>query len=301
MILINILLNIIFPVFVIVGFGFVIGRRMAIDVRSVSRMSLYIFSPALIFSSTVKSSLTSADFTQIISFVFISALVMGIIAWLAAKSLRMDAVHQSAMMLAVLIMNSGNYGLSVNFFAFGQPGLDRAVIFFAASSFLTNTVAVYIASRGQASFGQSLANIFRVPMVYAMVAALLIRAFQLHVPDPILRPLDLAGQASVPLLLTALGLELSRASLRWDLPAISLAVVIRLVVGMIVAVGLAAVLGLTGLTRQVSIVEASMPTAVFVIVLALEFGADPRFLTGVVVTSTLASVVTITALLAWLM
>ena len=60
---------------------------------------------------------------------------------------------------------------------------------------------------------------------------------------------------------------------------------------------LAALLGIAGLARQVSIVESSMPTAVISSVLATEFGSDPEFVTAVILVSTLASSITLSVLL----
>jgi predicted permease len=60
-------------------------------------------------------------------------------------------------------------------------------------------------------------------------------------------------------------------------------------------------LGLSGLARQVSIIEASMPTAVTTGVLATEFGSDTEFTTAVILVSTLASIVTLSVLLTLVM
>ncbi|MEJ2599531.1 MAG: AEC family transporter, partial [Anaerolineales bacterium] len=58
------------------------------------------------------------------------------------------------------------------------------------------------------------------------------------------------------------------------------------------------VLGLDGLTRQVGVIEASMPSAVLTIVLATEYDVEPTFVSAAVFTSTLASAFTLTPLLA---
>jgi len=57
-------------------------------------------------------------------------------------------------------------------------------------------------------------------------------------------------------------------------------------------------LGMSGVARDVMIIGAAMPTAVFTILTATQFNARPRFVSDVVVVSTLASIVTVTAVLA---
>ena len=79
-----------------------------------------------------------------------------------------------------------------------------------------------------------------------------------------------------------------------------MAVGIKLLVTPILALGLAAVMGLTGLTRSVSVLEASMPTAVVASLIATEFRARADFVTSVVFLTTLGSTITLTLLLMYL-
>jgi predicted permease len=74
-----------------------------------------------------------------------------------------------------------------------------------------------------------------------------------------------------------------------------------LLIAPLIAIPLTAALGMTGLARQVSIIEASMPTAVTAGVLATEFGSDAEFVTAVILVGTLASVVSLGVLLSLLM
>ena len=98
-------------------------------------------------------------------------------------------------------------------------------------------------------------------------------------------------------MLLVLGMQLADlqgvAALRLSIPAVSL----RLLLGPLVGAGLAALLGLQGLGRATSIIEASMPTAVFTIILATEFDLQPTAVTSIVVLSTLFSPLTIAAVI----
>ena len=76
---------------------------------------------------------------------------------------------------------------------------------------------------------------------------------------------------------------------------------LRLLLGPLIALGLVVLLGLSGLTRQVAIVQSAMPTAVVTGVLASEFGADTEFVTATILVSTVTSVATLTILLAVIM
>ncbi|MBI3961382.1 MAG: AEC family transporter [Deinococcus sp.] len=295
--LFDILLNIILPVFVLVGFGFLLRKALVVDVQSLSRTVLYLFAPALIFSSLTRSKLTGTDFAQIVGFVLLFTLLMGGVVWAASRALGLSQARKNAFYLSTLFLNAGNYGLPLSLFAYGQPGLERAVIFFATTSLLTNTVALYLASRGQADVRRSALNVLRMPMVYALATAILLRATGVSLPQFLSQPLELAGNAAVPVLLVTLGMELSQIKLDTGLWMVGVAAALRLLAAPLVALLVASILGLAGVTRQVCITQASMPTAVMTMVMAMEFGTDPRFVTSVVLVSTLASALTLTLLI----
>ncbi|MFB0536705.1 MAG: AEC family transporter [Anaerolineae bacterium] len=297
-ILLTILWKVILPVFIVIALGYLLERRLSLDVRPISRVIFYALAPCLVFSSTARSSVSGADIWKIVSFALLTALAMGLFSWAVTKALRFNQAMQSAFLLTTLFINAGNYGLSVNLFAFGQAGLERAAIFFTVSALLTSTVGVYLASRGQASGLDALRNVFKVPIVYGALAGFAVNLAAITVPEPVAKAVDLVGGASVPLMLLLLGVQLARTSLASELKVIGLATFVRLIVAPAVALVLAAWLGLTGVTRQACITEASMPTAVMSTILATEFEAKPQLVAGVVFVSTLASVITLTLLLA---
>jgi predicted permease len=98
-------------------------------------------------------------------------------------------------------------------------------------------------------------------------------------------------------MLTILGIELAGVTIENDRAAIGMAAFAKLIIAPIVAFALAAFMGLQGITRAVCIVESSMPTAVMASIIAVEFDARPKIVTGVIFVSTLLSVVTLTVLL----
>jgi predicted permease len=135
-------------------------------------------------------------------------------------------------------------------------------------------------------------------MIYAVAAALFFNLTRIPVPGFVNSALALPSQAAIPLMLLVLGMTFASTS-RIERPGlVSVAAVTRLVIGTLVGWVLTIALGIDGVARDVLIVGAAMPTAVFTILTATQFDARPRFVTDVVVVSTLASIVTVTAVLA---
>lgn len=299
MILLRVLINIVLPVFVIIGAGFIVARTKSLNAQTLSRVSLYILGPALVFSKLSKTTISGSDFAQIVAFTILGTLIVLFLSWITARLLSLDRSRESAFMLSCSFVNHGNYGLPLVLFAFGQEGLERALIYFVTGAFLANTLAVFIASRGKAKATTSLLNIFRIPMIYAIVAAFAVNATDFVVPEAILKPLNMAADATIPVMLLLLGAQLASTYLGGQVRLISLAVFVRLVGGAIVGLVVATLMGLTGVTRQACVVEHSTPTAVMTSILAMEFGTEPEFVTGAIFASTLASIITMTLLVTW--
>jgi predicted permease len=229
---------------------------------------------------------------------------MGVVALVLSVVLRMSRVEQSAFLLGTMFMNSGNYGLPLARFAFGEAGFQYAVLFYLVQAFMAQTLAVFIAARGQASSRQALGQMLRLPLLYAALGAMLLRwiagpptaetpALLLGIESGV----QLLASAALPLLLLLLGMQLAEAQPVTEVRRVALAVGMRLILAAPLAFLLSRGLGLAALATSVGIVQASMPTAVNVTILAREFNVKPQFVTSVVVVSTIASVVTLTVLL----
>lgn len=296
-----ILAEVIAPVFVLIGAGFIVGRRFDLDRRALARSVLYIFTPLLTLDSLTKTTLNSSELGSIVAFVMLANLVLGVLVWVGTRMMRVSEPRTNALLLSTILMNTGNYGLSASLFAFGQEGFDRAVMYFTTTQFFMYTLGVYLASRGHSpDWRRPLLNILRLPVSYAVLAALVIRAMGWSLPSVIAKASALGGPAAVPVLLVALGVELSTVKQITNWGGVLVASGIRLGVAVPVGMLVGGFLGLQGVTLGVCLLQFAMPTAVTPVALAMEFGSDPEFVTSVIVVTTLASIFTLTLLLSFI-
>jgi predicted permease len=297
--LLTIFVHNILPVFLVVGTGSLLGVTLRPDVKSLSRTIFYVLTPCLIFSGLTRSPLSGAETGQIVVFAALTSMITSGLAWLAATLLRWESRRKRALLLPILTVNAGNFGLSVVLFAFGPEAQARAMIFFIAAAVLGNTLSVIVAAGGSTS-KELLANIARVPMIYATFGALTVNVFEIQVPELLMRPINLMGGAAVPMLLLVLGLQLVRSvgGLRQHAGIISMATVFRLLVSPAIAFLLAVPLtGVQGLAYRASMLEASMPCGVTSIIIALEYDLEPEAVAGAVLVSTLASAFTLSVVI----
>ncbi|MCI0475258.1 MAG: AEC family transporter [Anaerolineales bacterium] len=292
----SILINIISPIVLVAAAGFLLAKKLGVEARPLSRTMLYFFTPALVFSQTYHAKL-SREYASIAIFSIVITLTMIGVSGFLAKVLRYDRLTTSAFMLGVLFVNAGNYGLPLIYFAFGDEGLARAAFYFTMSAILVQTLGIFVAARGKANARTALINTLKMPLVYAVTIGLIFNLAHLEMPAPLTKAIDLAAGAAVPTMLVILGIELARAKIEDDRAVIGIATIVKLCVVPLFAFPLSALLGLDGVTRAVCIIEASMPTAVMATIVAVEFDARPKLVTGIVFASTLGSIITLTILL----
>lgn len=298
--LLEILIHDILPIFVVIGLGYVFARRTQPELRTASRLTFYILSPCLVFVSLVESNIEGSEVAQIFAFVVLTVAVMGGLALLTARSLRLNGQQIAGFLLAAMFVNAGNYGLGVTRLAFGAEAEARAVIYFVSSSVLVYTVGTLIASGFAGGWRGAIKHLLGLPHIYALLAVFIIRAASWQVPEPIMEGLRLPARAAIPLMLLLLGAQLATASVGdyWK-PALASSG-LRLFIAPLVAVGFASLLNMSGATRQAGILEASMPAAVINTLIASEYEAEPKLVTATVVLSTLISPITLSIIIALL-
>jgi predicted permease len=288
------------PIFLASGAGLLAARYLGVNPRSVSKIAFYIFSPCLVFTLLSSDQLNGDDITQMAIFAMIIVFVIGAITALIGYVLRFERSIVIALMLTAMFGNVGNYGLSLNLFAFGEEALVYASVYFVTGAILVYTVGVVLASWGRTNFRSSLLGIFKVPVVYAVILALLFRSFNLSLPLPLDRTVSVLSAAAIPVMMVLMGIQLYHAKLSKSTFNLGLSNFLRLVVSPLLAIGLGLLFQLEGPGYQAAVIESAVPTAVLVTVLGIEYNIQPAFMTTAVFTSTLLSPLTITPLLAFL-
>jgi predicted permease len=298
--LLALFLNNLFPVFLIAGAGYLLGRLTGMNPRPFSQVVFYVFTPCLLFSLLTQNQVSSGEILRVISLAAATTLLLGALTWIIARLLRIQRNMLSGVLLTSMFMNAGNFGLPVVYFAFGSLALSYASLYFVSTTILTYTLGVVIASMGSQSFLRATMNLVRVPALYGLILAMLFIATGWQVPAPLERSIRLLADATIPSMLILLGLLLQTASWSDHPVPMTLASGMRLLAGPLLTLALLPLFGLSGAARQAIVLEAAMPTAVTTTLLATEFNAEPSFVSAVVFVTTILTPLTLTPLLAYL-
>jgi predicted permease len=292
--------NNLLPILLLSGAGFLLGKTLSIDARSLGRVVFYVFSPILVFNLLLHIELSSNDILSTMAYTVVLCLIIGLLAFVIGQLSHFERPVLMAVIMTAAFGNTGNYGLPLVSFAFGTQALAFASLYFVTTSIMFNTAGVLIASLGHMDLKTAALGLFKVPSVYAVVLAALLNRFHLLPPMPLARTIDLAANGSIPLMIVLLGLELSRVHWSHSVRAVGLSTGLRLLAAPALGLLLAALFGLQGPARQASVTEAAMPAAVTNTVIATEYGLDTSLVTAMVFVGTILSPLTLTPLLVFL-
>lgn len=292
--LLSIFLDVILPVFLVAAAAAVFHRFHDLPVAPLAQTTLYLLTPALVFTLLVEQRVSAGISLRIVAAMILATVFILVAAILVSRLLRHDQPMRSAFLLTTGFPNSGNMALPVIFLALGQPGMEVAVIAFITQAILGNSLAIFVAAKSESGAWDALRHVFRLPTVYAIGLALLVRGFGWELPAAIDQPIRLLSQAAIPVMLVVLGFQLRGGIQLDDMKSLSSAVLLRLVGGALLALLAALAVGLGGLGRQALIIICAMPVAVYTTILATRFNARPKFVSTVVIITTVLSVATLT-------
>ncbi|MEL7026297.1 MAG: AEC family transporter [Pseudomonadota bacterium] len=283
-------LEIVAPVFILSAIGY-LWVKLGYDysIRFVTQLAMTLSVPCLIFTALMDTEI-EPDALAAVSLAAVAAYAgVAVVAFAAVKLLRLDVRTYTA---PLIFGNTGNLGLPLALFAFGDIGLDTAVVVFAVMAFFSFTLGVWIVSGGG-----SILTLIREPMVGATVLGALFLWQGWRTPDVITNTLELIGQIAIPMMLITLGVAMSR--LRPSRIGRDLALAIGKA---IVTSGIAYAVGrwfeLDPIALAVLVVQVATPVAVTSYLLAEKYDADATAVAGLVVVSTLLSVLYLPLILA---
>jgi hypothetical protein len=289
------IVNIIGPTFVAVIIGYLFGRVTKASMAVLVDIAIYVAVPAMAFHSMVTSEIVFSDATKLWAsslIVMAGNLVMALALFGALRQ------KHSGLYLPIVFTNYINIPLPIIFLAFGSQGAALAILMYIPQGIILNSLGVYVAS-GEKDIKQGLLVMLKTPLMYAAILGLGLNLAHVPIPQVILGSVDLLGTAGVPLMLLILGVSVGRFRFK-QIPLTLAATILR--VGGGFALGILAVwlLGLVDVNRAVVLFEASMPSAVFVSVLATKYKNEEELVSSVVLATTLMAIPVIPALLYFL-
>lgn len=280
---------IILPVFIIVaaGFGYarLRGQSARADMGVLNRLSTELFCPMLVFTALSGREFDLAGNAVLILAGFAISLGSGLLAWPAARLLGYDA---RSFVPPMMYNNCGNMGLPLALLAFGTPGLPAMIALFMACNLVFFSVGIKILESGRPGAGSNPLSFLTSPMMLSMLAGIAFSLADLGVPAPLFGAMKMMGDASIPMMLFALGIRMLDVNLAsWRIGLVGAA--FCPLAGLTVAFLLEFVLPLTERQRGLMYLFAALPPAVFCFMMAERYRQEPDRVAAIVLLGNLAA------------
>jgi len=285
-------LNIIFPIFAIVLVGYLYARRHGPDMASANRLNLEIFTPALIFSVLSAEGFELGTYSDLALAALVIVLGSGLLAWPLARLFGWNA---QAFVPPMMFNNSGNMGLPLALFAFGEAALPAAMVLFLVENTLHFTVGNAILVRRINPLA-----LLRMPMLVATLAGIAVSLLQIHIPQPVHGAIELLGQIAIPLMLFSLGVRMTGTNFSdWRIGLVG--ALVCPASGLLAAWLVLNWVELSSIETAQLLVFAALPPAVLNFMLAERYNIQPQNVAAIVLMGNLASVAVIPGVLFWVL
>ncbi|ALC06477.1 permease [Corynebacterium deserti GIMN1.010] len=286
-------------VFIVIGIGWLLGRKDTLGKNAQKPMSLFVYyvaTPALLFDRVTKSD-TSTIFSLNFVVIAASALVVGFLFFLVMRYvLKRTAAVSVIGMLAASYANAGNLGIPLAAYILHDFTVVIPVILFQVAFYapITMTIMEILTNKKSTNIVR---NLVVAPltntMVLAAIAGIAVSLTGVSVPVVLAQPIEMIANASVPLALVVFGLSLSKSRIlekgqvaRRD---VFLAAFFKNFIHPVVAGLLAWWLGMEGTDLLAAIILGALPTAQNVYTYALRFRTAEAVARDTGVVSTLIS------------
>ena len=274
----------VFPLVAIVSIGYFYARRVSTDMAVANRLNMDVFTPALIFSVLSAKSFNLAEYQELALAALIIVLGSGLLLWPICRLLK---VQVKTFLPPMMFSNSGNLGIPLIVLAFGEHALQAAVVLFLVENLLNFTVGIYMLDHRTNPFA-----LLKMPMIISSIAGIGWSLSGFELPVFLQTFIDMLGQISIPLMLFALGVRMLSVDFsQWRI-GISGALLCPLS-GILIALMLQPVIGLTAEQFSYLLVFSALPPAVLNYMVAERYQQDPQQVASIVLLGNIGSLLII--------
>lgn len=291
-----ILFNNIVPLSVLIALGALLQVIFKLDIKTLSKLNFYLFSPAVIFKMLYESQISLAVLLQVLLFFVIFIVLLFFLVELVMRMRSYNRDMKSAMRNSVLFYNSANYAIPLNQLVFiGDTfTLSIQIIIMMMQSLLPNTYGIYSVNAHKGTTRDTLKRIFSLPVLYVIPIGFLMRGFEIPIPDPVYQPINHIANAFIATALLTLGVQLGSMKWKLNLSDVAISNALRLMVAPALGFAVVWLLGIEGIMAQALVLSCAVPTSLSSVLLAVEFDNEPEFSSQAVFSSTVFSIFTVT-------
>lgn len=283
------IINIVFPIFLIVITGFIYGRKHQPEMTAANKMNMEVFLPALIFSALAGKSFALAENLPAIIGCIVITIGSGLLGWMSARLL---GYNPKTLIPPVMFNNVGNMGLPLMLLTFGEKALGIAIVLMLVMTIMQFALTPWIIS------GRSpVSTVWREPFMIASALGIIVSLTGISVWQPILSACKIVGDISLGLMIFSLGVRLASTQLNsWAIGITG--AILTPVTGLIMAWLFCQSVSLPSFTQDVLFIFGALPPAVSSFIFAERYNQEPDKVASIVIIGNVFSILFIPLALA---
>ena len=281
------LFEVLFPVFFIVGIGFLLGKKNPnFDTSFITTYAGNFGTPALVIFALTAGGVTFDIFKEFFFYALILLSAFGVIGLIFLVLMKKDYIRE---LPTFILPNTGNMGIPICLFAYGELGMGIAAAISSLVVLLHFTLNIFLAKRAF-----DFQTIFKSPAFYAIIITVLFLYFEQPVPQFVMNTVMLLAYGMIVMILMSLGVALTQMQVFSFKDAIITSTG-RVILGPIIGFILIKIFGLTGVSAGVVLIQSSMPSAILCYLVASMYSPKEIVdnISSTIVVSTVMSLVTI--------
>ncbi|ANB62061.1 membrane transport family protein [Anoxybacillus amylolyticus] len=260
-IFIHIVVEVIFPLFLLIGAGAWLHRLFHFDMNTLSKITTYFLLPAVGFVNVYESNMKSGVLFSVLFFLILQNGTLIAVSAIMAKWLKLDRRLGATFQNTIVLNNSGNFGIPVSQLVFRHEpsGLSIQIVVTIFQNFLTNTYGMFQFISASQNRKKMASEFLKNPIIYALVLGLFFRMLHIPIPSFLWNPLEHTANAFLVLALVTLGAQLAYIDIKRIPPLLILTVCSRLLLSPAIALMIITLLQLHGVTAQALLIASSYP------------------------------------------
>ena len=281
------LFEVLFPVFFIVGIGFLLGKKNPnFDTSFITTYAGNFGTPDLVIFALTAGGVTFDIFKEFFFYALILLSAFGIIGLIFLVLMKKDYIRE---LPTFILPNTGNMGIPICLFAYGELGMGIAAAISSLVVLLHFTLNIFLAKRAF-----DFQTIFKSPAFYAIIITVLFLYFEQPVPQFVMNTVMLLAYGMIVMILMSLGVALTQMKVFSFKDAVITSTG-RVILGPIIGFILIKIFGLTGVSAGVVLIQSSMPSAILCYLVASMYSPKEIVdnISSTIVVSTVMSLVTI--------
>ena len=281
------LFEVLFPVFFIVGIGFLLGKKNPdFDTSFITKYAGNFGTPALVIFALTAGGVSFEVFKEIFFYALILLSAFGIVGLIFLVLMKKDYIRE---LPPFFLPNTGNMGIPICLFAYGELGMGIAAAISSLVVLLHFTLNIFLAKRAF-----DFQTIFKSPAFYAIIVTVLFLYFEEPVPQFVMNTVMLLAYGMIVMILMSLGVALTQMKVFSFKDAVITSTG-RVIIGPLIGLAVIKLFDLSGVSAGVILIQSSMPSAILCYLVASMY--SPKVIvdniSSTIVVSTIMSLVTI--------